>query len=170
MRDGICRLGAGVAVLAVLGAVPAAAQENLDEGKSPAQLFASDCAICHKSPQALGKALRLGNMESFLRQHYTASRESAAAITAYLRTIEAGGPKAESKGAPKGAPKSEDSAPKRKTGSAKPTLPPARPAEPSSSDSEPSQSKSSKPDAPNLEIVQQEPKSPAAESKPDKSD
>ena len=42
----ICMLG----FLLVLGA-PLRAQENLDFGKTPAQLFASDCAICHKSPQ-----------------------------------------------------------------------------------------------------------------------
>ncbi len=42
--------------------------------RRPAQLFASDCAICHKSPAALSKAGGLFGMESFLRQHYTASR------------------------------------------------------------------------------------------------
>jgi hypothetical protein len=63
----------------------ASAQENLDMGKSPAQLYASDCAICHKSPNALSKAGGIFGMESFLRQHYTASRESAAAIANYLK-------------------------------------------------------------------------------------
>ena len=32
----------------------AAAQETLGRNKSPAQTFASDCAVCHKSPQGLG--------------------------------------------------------------------------------------------------------------------
>ncbi len=62
----------------------AGAQENLDHGKTPAQLFASDCAVCHKSPQGLAKSGGLFGVESFLRQHYTASRESAAAIAKYL--------------------------------------------------------------------------------------
>lgn len=68
-------------VWALLLAGPAAAQENLDQGKSGAQLFASDCAICHKTPQGLGKT---SGLEGFLREHYTASRESAALITKYL--------------------------------------------------------------------------------------
>lgn len=68
-------------VWALLLAFPAAAQENLDQGKSGPQLFASDCAICHKTPQGLGKT---SGLEGFLREHYTASRESAALITKYL--------------------------------------------------------------------------------------
>ena len=34
----------------------AAAQETLGRNKSPAQTFASDCAVCHKSPQGLAKS------------------------------------------------------------------------------------------------------------------
>ncbi len=45
VRRLICMLG----FLLVLGA-PLRAQENLDSGKTPAQLYASDCAVCHKSP------------------------------------------------------------------------------------------------------------------------
>ena len=40
-------------VLALCFASSAGAQENLDQGKTGAQLYASDCAICHKSPQGL---------------------------------------------------------------------------------------------------------------------
>ena len=81
VRRLICMLG----FLLVLG-VPLRAQENLDFGKTPAQLYASDCAICHKSPQGLAaKGGGLLGLESFLREHYTASRESAAAIAGYLR-------------------------------------------------------------------------------------
>src|SRR3972149_5828761 len=101
----ICILG----FLLILGA-PLRAQENLDLGKTPAQLFASDCALCHKSTRALatkGGGL-FGGLESFLRQHYTASRESAAAIAGYLRSIDSG-PAAAGKRPPKGAkPKGED--------------------------------------------------------------
>lgn len=78
-----------IAGLALVFAQGAGAQENLDLNKTPAQLFASDCAICHKSPQGLAKSGGLFGVESFLRQHYTASRESAAAIARYL---EAAGP------------------------------------------------------------------------------
>ena len=82
------RLGAAVAVLAVWAAGPAAAQENLDKGKTPAQLYASDCAICHKSPRGLAKGVGRYGLDNFLRAHYTASREAAAAISAYLQSID----------------------------------------------------------------------------------
>src|SRR5947209_6495121 len=54
-----------IGMLALLGAGPAYAQaprppaaphgENLGAGKTPAQLFASDCATCHRSPAGLAK-------------------------------------------------------------------------------------------------------------------
>jgi len=90
MRSWICAAVAGAAFLAAAGA--ASAQENLDAGKSGAQLYASNCAICHKSAQALNKSGGgLFGLDSFLREHYTSSRESAAAISAYLNTV-GGGP------------------------------------------------------------------------------
>src|ERR1035437_7887566 len=61
-------------VVVILAAVPAGAQENLDSGKSGGQLFASNCALCHKSAQVL-------------REHYTSSRESAAIIATYLESF-----------------------------------------------------------------------------------
>jgi hypothetical protein len=73
-----------VVVGAVLGIGPAFAQEDLNRGKTPAQLFASDCSDCHKNPRALGKRENAGALADFLRVHYTASRESAAAIAGYL--------------------------------------------------------------------------------------
>jgi hypothetical protein len=84
-------LGLAVALLALADA-GAVAQENLDQGKTGAQLYASDCAICHKSPQklALSSAGGIFGLGGFLREHYTASRESAAAITAYLSGIQRG--------------------------------------------------------------------------------
>ncbi len=74
---------AGAWAIAALVA-PAGAQENLDHGKTAAQLFASDCAICHKSPNGLGKGAGLFGVDSFLRVHYTASKESATALAKYL--------------------------------------------------------------------------------------
>ena len=68
------------------------AQENLDANKTPAQLFASDCVICHKSTRGLTRAGGVFGLESFLREHYTASRESAAAIARYLRQVDRGPP------------------------------------------------------------------------------
>jgi hypothetical protein len=80
--------GLGVALLSLCAAAGASAQENLEAGKTPAQLYASDCAICHKSPRGLSKAGGLFGLDGFLRQHYTSSHESAAAITAYLQAID----------------------------------------------------------------------------------
>ncbi|HET7850825.1 MAG TPA: hypothetical protein VFL51_17380 [Pseudolabrys sp.] len=79
------------AVLAFSGA-PLSAQENVEAGKTPAQLYASDCAICHKSPQGLSKAGGLFGLQSFLREHYTASRETAAVIAKYLKAIDKAAP------------------------------------------------------------------------------
>jgi hypothetical protein len=106
------RLAMGVVVLGLAG--PALAQENLDSGKTPAQLYASDCAVCHKTPQGLAaKGGGLLGLENFLREHYTASRESAAAIAGYLRGV-GGAPAAAPAGrAGKRPPKGEE---KAKTG------------------------------------------------------
>lgn len=79
------RLAFGALALCV--ASSAGAQENLDRGKTAAQLYASDCAICHKSPQSVTKAKGEFGLESFLSEHYTASRESAAIIAAYLNGL-----------------------------------------------------------------------------------
>ena len=61
--------------------------------KPPAALFASDCtgAGCHKGPQGLGKNARASAASpGFLREHYTNSRESAAALANYLSKIPSG--------------------------------------------------------------------------------
>ncbi len=56
--------------------------------KPAAQLFASDCtgAGCHRGPQGLAKRGAFG-LTSFLRQHYTNSQQSAAALAAYLAGV-----------------------------------------------------------------------------------
>jgi hypothetical protein len=74
--------------LALCVASSAGAQGNLDQGKTAAQLYASDCATCHKSPQSVSNTKWLFGLESFLRQHYTSSRESAAILAAYLKAQE----------------------------------------------------------------------------------
>jgi mono/diheme cytochrome c family protein len=125
------RLGAAVAVLAVCAAGPVAAQENLDKGKTPAQLYASDCAICHKSPRGLAKGVARYGLDNFLRAHYTASREAAAAISAYLQSIDrqpASGRERNSK---------------RKAKASKPTLPARKPPEGKSSETKSSETKAS---------------------------
>jgi outer membrane biosynthesis protein TonB len=74
-------------VIGILAAAPAGAQENLDSGKTGAQLFAANCAACHKSPQALSKSGGLFGLSGFLREHYTSSRETAATIATYLESL-----------------------------------------------------------------------------------
>jgi hypothetical protein len=149
-----------IAGLALVWAQTAGAQENLDHGKTAAQLFASDCAVCHKSAQGLVKSGGLFGIEGFLRQHYTASRESAAAIAKYL----------EASGAPPAAPAKKGTTTKRAAkgdakgtkGEKKPdgavTLPgdnkpedAPKPSEPKASESKPAEPAESKPAEPKTE-------------------
>ncbi len=130
------RLESAIAVLTLWTAGLATAQENLDKGKTPAQLYASDCAICHKSPRGLAKGARRYRLDNFLRAHYTASREAAAAISAYLRAID------------RKLATGRASSGKRKAKASTPKLPPRKPAEGESFDTKspetkPSESKSS---------------------------
>jgi mono/diheme cytochrome c family protein len=82
----------------VLASAGAHAQTNIDEGKSPAQIFASDCAVCHKAPKGLGNGKNSLTLSAFLREHYTASREQAAALAAYVLGAGSGtGPAADKK-------------------------------------------------------------------------
>jgi hypothetical protein len=60
------------------------AQTNIDEGKTPAQIFANDCATCHKSPRGLSGGKGSLVLRGFLAEHYTASKEQAAALAAYV--------------------------------------------------------------------------------------
>jgi len=60
------------------------AQENLEAGKSPSQIFASTCTACHKSPRGLLKKLPPGSLTAFLRQHYTTSSQMAGVLASYL--------------------------------------------------------------------------------------
>jgi hypothetical protein len=69
---------------AALAIAPAFA-EDFTAGKTPAQLFHSDCSTCHQSPNGLVK--RRGNVSeltAFLREHYTTKSETAAALAAYV--------------------------------------------------------------------------------------
>jgi hypothetical protein len=83
-----CAVRLAIASLALCLASSAWAQGNLDQGKTATQLYASDCAACHKSPQSVSHTKWIFGLESFLRQHYTSSRESAAMLAAYLKAQE----------------------------------------------------------------------------------
>ncbi len=158
-------LAAGLLVLAL--AAPVAAQENLDSGKTGAQLYAADCAICHKSAQALKKSGGIFGLSSFLREHYTASRKSAAAIASYLDSV--GSPPAQKKpaGATKRTAKGDEKA-KAGEKKAKPKSGDAKSEKPDKKD-KPSDAKTSEPKSesksePKGEAKPSEPKS--GEAKP----
>lgn len=69
-------------IVGVVASGPLLAQD-FTQGKSPAQLFAGDCAACHKSPQGLAKS-DARSVAGFLREHYTTKPEMADALAAYL--------------------------------------------------------------------------------------
>jgi hypothetical protein len=73
-----------MALLAGFAATGAYGQQDLDAGKTGPQLFAQDCAACHRSPQGLAKNLSGGSLVNFLRQHYTSSSTSAGVVAGYL--------------------------------------------------------------------------------------
>jgi hypothetical protein len=70
-------------LIGCFAAAPAHAQ-NLDAGKSPSQIFAGTCNVCHKSPRGLLKTMSAGALPGFLRQHYTTSPEMAGLLSSYL--------------------------------------------------------------------------------------
>ena len=136
-------LALAAAALALIFAGPAAAQDNYDQGKTPSQLFASDCGICHESPRGLMKTVNPSGLQSFLSEHYTASSQVAATITAYLISVDKGGPapapaRARTAKKPKGAEKPVD-----KKGEARTSEP--KTSEAKHSDAKPSDAKASDP-------------------------
>src|SRR5215831_5727116 len=129
-------------LLALYFTAAAGAQENLDQGKSPAQLFASDCAICHKSPQGLAKSGGILGLDRFLREHYTASKETATAIANYLKAMDTG-PAPAARTAKRAAKGDEKKKTGSKSGEEKGTeKPDAKGGSPASSDSKSSETKS----------------------------
>jgi hypothetical protein len=84
---------AGGIVLALVGT--SAGAQDLTAGKSPAQLFASDCTACHKSPQGLARGRSASALASFLNEHYTTKPASAGALAGYLASVGGRAPPAE---------------------------------------------------------------------------
>lgn len=100
-----------VGVLTVLaGSGGVAVAQDFSAGKTAAQLFASDCSACHKSPAGLAKGQSTGALVSFLREHYTTKPETASALAAYVAGAGPGNarvapaPKPEERPAPKPRP------------------------------------------------------------------
>jgi mono/diheme cytochrome c family protein len=105
--------------LVVIGAltVGSAGAQDLDQDKSGAKLFASNCTDCHRSPRGLAKDRFSWTLSHFLRQHYTASPASAHALTAYLQSVDASRAKSQ--------PAARTSHPAGTGGSGPPLRPPA---------------------------------------------
>ncbi len=176
------RISLGAAVLALFIAGQAAAQEDLDSGKTPAQLYASNCAICHKTPHGLSKAGGPFGLQGFLREHYTASRQAAAAIAAYVDAVDRGAPPAErgpkraakpkEAGKPgeakaskaKAEPKAE---PKNDEKGSEPAKPQDKPAEAKPSDAAPAEQKPVEAKVDAGKPAAKPASTPPAESKPD---
>jgi len=152
-----------VQVLALCFASMAGAQENLDQGKTGAQLYASDCAICHKSPQGLLRGGVVLGLDQFLREHYTASRESAAAISAYLQATAKTPAAATKRAAKKTNVKGDDT---DKPGDKKPASTKGKRDASKPSDTKPSDTKPAAPSEPKTaEPKQSEPEPKSAEPK-----
>lgn len=66
------------------GTAEVRAQTDLNAGKSGAQMFASNCAACHRSPAGLTRSRDPYSVARFLTEHYTSRPENAGAIAAYI--------------------------------------------------------------------------------------
>ena len=114
-----------IGLLVVLLPAMARAQTNIDQGKSPAEIFANDCATCHKSARGLANGRGSSGLASFLVEHYTASRDQAAALAAYVMGA-GGGEAAPARGPKPTADRNRASAEEPKPG-AQPGRTPAKP-------------------------------------------
>src|SRR5262249_12444985 len=108
LSERLWKIPAGILpLLAGLCAAPAAAQD-FTAGKTAAQLFASDCSACHKSPAGLAKGHSAGSLTSFLREHDPTKPESAAALAAYLASAGPGSARVSPQAPITGGPKPDE--------------------------------------------------------------
>ena len=73
-----------IGLLAALAPAMAHAQTNIDQGKTPAQIFIEGCSACHKTARGLANGKGSYALTEFLHEHYTTSRDQAAALAAYV--------------------------------------------------------------------------------------
>lgn len=132
----ITRMGL-VASMAAVMAATAHAQTNIDQGKSPAEIFANACATCHKSVRGLAAGKNSLMLSSFLREHYTSSRDQASALAAYV--LSAGGNEPASRQKPE-AERARAAGEEPKTGEPKNATRPVRvPAKPEEEETKPAE-------------------------------
>jgi hypothetical protein len=85
-----------VIIVALTGGI-ARAQPDIDQNESGAQLFAANCAECHRSPRGLAKdrlftwTLSHWTLSYVLQQHYAGSAASAQTLADYLQSVDASG-------------------------------------------------------------------------------
>jgi hypothetical protein len=79
-----------ISVSAVLGlATHAGSAQDLAAGKTPQQLFNSDCSACHPRPAGLAKGRDARTLGRFLNEHYTTQSAYASAIATYVVAFDA---------------------------------------------------------------------------------
>ncbi len=136
-----------IALLAALAPatmpVLAHAQTNIDQGKTPAQIFANDCAACHKATRGLASGKNTLSLTIFLREHYTTSRAQAAALAAYV--LGAGGAEPTKPGQKPGQERAKNEEPKTAARPGRSTARP-EPEAPASAKLQPSAGEGTKPE------------------------
>jgi hypothetical protein len=156
------RLLPAMGMLAALAPPLAYAQVNIDQSKTPAQIYGSDCAVCHKSIHGLANGRGKSALTGFLTEHYTSNSQEAAALATYV--LAGGGgvgtptPARTQPGEPEhaGAP-AEEPKPREARRPAKPAEEPAANAKPEKPEAEPGipdreeRSATAEPDRPSLE-------------------
>ena len=98
-------------LIGCLTAVGARAQENLERGKSPSQIFSGTCSACHKSPRGLLKNVPASSLPGFLRQHYTTGSQMASLLASFLISNGAADPRYQAKDQPKQKDAKQDGRP-----------------------------------------------------------
>ena len=83
LRAWMCVLRLLVGAIVMLPST-APAQTDFSAGKTPEQLFNSDCSGCHHSPQRLAHSRNARALAGFLREHYTTKAQRAAMLANYL--------------------------------------------------------------------------------------
>src|SRR5215470_19198794 len=87
--------------------------QDFTAGKTPAQLFSSDCAECHHSPNGLARNRDVRALANFLREHYTTKSETAGALAVYVSGFAGGAPVVRNRGSSVAAPTNTASEPPR---------------------------------------------------------
>jgi mono/diheme cytochrome c family protein len=160
------RVAPAIGLLVGLAPVLAQAQTNIDQGKSPAEIFSTDCATCHKSARGLANGRGSLGLASFLAEHYTSSRDQAAALAAYVMGAGGGEPAPAARGPKPAADRNRASAEEPKPG-AQPARTPGRAdqAPPASAKLRPSDDEAKRPPA-GIPTIMQEPAAGTPDRRP----